>query len=135
MHFAFILIIIGITFILLSFKIMNDEKKYTTKYHDNKLKKEILNLIDQFIGYRCSIDEFENKVSWRFVCKNANLSELFIETFKHKIIWSEISKHQKLTENFIIKYKNFVNWQYIFKYQKLSNEFIEKYHPLVSNSY
>jgi hypothetical protein len=79
------------------------------------------------LNLNCTLEEFQNKVDWRYISEHRNLSEDFIKEFKDKVDWINISKYQNLSENFIREFKDYVYWGFISKYQKLSENFIREF--------
>ena len=99
---------------------------------NNKVKKEVENLIKNIIYFNCTIKEFVDKVNWFDVSQFQNLSEDFIREFRNKVDWEVISIHQKLSENFIREFKDYFYWDCISEYQKLSENFIREFKDKVS---
>jgi len=87
------------------------------------VKEEVESLIKD-LELNCSVEEFEDKVSWFWISIHQKLSEGFIREFKNKFDWGFISKYQKLSEGFIREFEDKVNWSNISMYQKLSEGFI-----------
>jgi hypothetical protein len=87
------------------------------------VKEEVIALIKE-LDLNCSVEEFEDKVSWFWISIHQKLSKGFIREFKDKVDWCYISKYQKLSEGFIREFEDKVNWSNISIYQKLSEGFI-----------
>ena len=96
----------------------------------HKVKEEVRQLIKE-LGLNCSTKEFKDKVTWRYISNDQQLSEGFIREFQDKVDWSDISSDQQLSEEFIREFKNKVDWNYISHYQQLSKEFIREFQDKV----
>src|SRR5438093_13168236 len=100
-------------------------------------------LLEQIVNYR---------IDWKTVCKNKNLTEIFIrkyswyfdckiltqfqfpklsnafiEKYNFKFDWEYISQHHVLTEEFIELFQARVRWHLISQYQRMSKEFVLKF--------
>jgi len=89
-----------------------------------KSVEEEVKCLIQELYLNCSVEEFEDKVSWFWISIHQKLSEGFIREFKNKVDWGWISKYQKLSEGFIREFEDKVNWSNISMYQKISEGFI-----------
>ena len=91
----------------------------------NKVKKEVEKLIKEE-ELNCSVEEFEDKIDWKYISIYQILSEDFIKEFKDKVNWYCISCYQTLSEEFIYNMRNYINIDYCLRNNLITQEYIDK---------
>ena len=59
-----------------------------------EVKKEVEELIKK-LELNCSVEEFKDKVDWKYISWKQGLSEPFIREFKEHVEWETISYYQR----------------------------------------
>jgi len=90
------------------------------------VQKSIEHYIKKY-SLQCSILQFENRVPWRILCTENELSNEFLDVFGSRVIWSVASRYQKLTEKIMDKYEKKLDWSSISWFQGFSTRFIVRH--------
>lgn len=73
------------------------------------------------------LENYQDYISWYYVWKECQCSDIFIRNFIHKVRWKVISKHQRLSEQFIDDYADKIDWKLASWLQSIPERLIDKF--------
>ena len=85
--------------------------------------RNIVNIIIKYYDYNF-IEEYKNKINWKYLSKNTNISYKIFEKYLDKIDWYYLSRNTNIPSSFFEKYledprySNKIDWLQLSRYMK-----------------
>jgi len=88
----------------------------------NSIVKKEVKIIIKRKSLNCSVEKFQDKINWNWICRFQKISEDFIREFQYKVNWNSISYFQKLSEDFICEFQEKLDIEWLIENNKIAKE-------------